>query len=125
MYMFISLFPSSSFQGIAGENGRPMAWQSDVDERLLHSGTRWTAKRVIFSLDLEEGGLRPLIRSSSEAVLVILRTWDKPLFLLLIFCTGIYTGVDICQGYSHVIVDKVKYTITKERSKVCPMRSPS
>ncbi|CAD5186616.1 unnamed protein product [Musa acuminata subsp. malaccensis] len=75
IHVCMTLFPSSSFQGIAGEKGRPMAWQSDVDERLLHS--------------------------------------------------GIYTGVDICQGYSHVIVDKVKYTITKERSKVCTMRSPS
>ncbi|RRT71053.1 hypothetical protein B296_00001371 [Ensete ventricosum] len=38
--------------------------------------------------------------------------------------SGVYAEVDIWQGYSHVIVDKVKHTITKERSKVCPMSSP-
>ncbi|THU52414.1 hypothetical protein C4D60_Mb10t03740 [Musa balbisiana] len=118
--MFISLFPSSTFQGIAGEKGRRMAWQSDVDERLLHSGIWWTAKGVIFSLHLDLG----LTRSNSKAVLVILRTGQAVLTPQPRH-KGIYTGVDICQGYSHVIVDKVKYTITKERSKVCPMRSPS
>ncbi|CAL9123485.1 unnamed protein product, partial [Musa acuminata var. zebrina] len=87
-----------------------MAWQSDVDERLLHSG----------ALDPSFPHLSPLIPRYNR----ISTSCGRSPHLGLIFCTDIYTGVDICQGYSHVIVDKVKYTITKERSKVCPMRSP-